>query len=163
MADVGGGGADRVPWDVAQGLRQRVAGLSAAAQEVLGVAAVVGRVVAPALLMAVAAQPEPEVLAALDAADRAGLLEEAGAAGYQFAHDVIREVVEADLGAARRAVLHRRIAEALEHGPGEPPVDQLAYHYSRSEAQEKALLYLEQAGDRAAAQHAHAAAEGYYR
>src|SRR5205823_6203491 len=47
--------------------------------------------------------------------------------------------------------------------PGEPSVELLAYHYSRSEAQEKALLYLEQAGDHAAAEHAHAAAEGYYR
>jgi tetratricopeptide (TPR) repeat protein len=156
-------GAQRVPWDVAQGLRQRVAALPGAAQEVLKVAAVVGRVVAPALLTAVAAQPERAVLAALDAACRAGLLEEAGMEGYQFAHDVIREVVEADLGVARRKVLHRRIAEALEQQPDEPPVELLAFHYSRSEEQEKALRYLDQAGDRAAAQHAHAAAEGYYR
>jgi transcriptional regulator with XRE-family HTH domain/tetratricopeptide (TPR) repeat protein len=155
--------ADRVPWDVAQGLRQRVAGLSVATQEVLRVAAVMGRVVALALLMAVAAQGEQDVLAACEAACRARLLEEAGVEGYQFAHDVIREVVEADLGAARRRVLHRRIAAALEQQPGEPPVELLAYHYSRSDTPEKAVLYLEQAGDKAAAQHAHAAAEGYYR
>jgi tetratricopeptide (TPR) repeat protein len=148
---------------VAQGLRQRVAALPGAAQEVLRVAAVVGRVVAPALLTAVAAQPERAVLAALDAAGRAGLLQEAGMEGYQFAHDVIREVVEADLGVARRRVLHRRIAEALEQQPDEPPVELLAYHYSRSEEQERALRYLEQAGDKAQAQFANAAAEGYYR
>jgi tetratricopeptide (TPR) repeat protein/transcriptional regulator with XRE-family HTH domain len=155
-------GAQRVPWDVAQGLRQRVAALPPAAQEVLKVAAVVGREVAPALLTVAAAQPEREVLAALDAAGRAGLLEEAGVEGYRFAHDVIREVVEADLGRARRTVLHRRIAEALEGLPGEPSVELLAYHYARSDAQDKAVLYLEQVGDHAAAQHAHAAAEGYY-
>jgi predicted ATPase len=123
----------------------------------------VGREVAPALLTAVAAQPEPDVLAALDAAGRAGLLEEAGAEGYQFAHDVIREVVEADLAAARRTVLHRRIAEALERGPEEAPVEAVAYHYARSGMPDKAVLYLERAGDHAAAQAAHAAAEEYYR
>jgi tetratricopeptide (TPR) repeat protein len=103
------------------------------------------------------------VLTACDAACRARLLEEVGANGYRFAHDAIREVVEADLGAARQAVLHRRVAEALEQQAGEPPVELVAYHYARSDAQERALSYLEQAADRAAAQAAYAAAEGYYR
>ena len=45
------------------------------------------------------------------------LLLEDGDDAYAFSHDVIREVVEADVGAARRAVLHRRVAEALEREP----------------------------------------------
>ena len=129
---VGGGGdndagQDAVPWDVAQSICTRVAALPEGARELLGVAAVVGRVVAPALLTAVAVQGEEDVVRALDAACRTRLLEEAGAEGYQFVHDVIREVVEADLGAARRMVLHRRAAEALEAMPGEPVVELLAY------------------------------------
>lgn len=48
-------------------------------------------------------------------------------------------------GAARRAVLHRRVAEALEREPGELPVEQLAYHYSRSGERLKAATYLEEA------------------
>ena len=103
------------------------------------------------------------MLAALEAACHARLLEEEGEDVYHFAHDVIREVIEADLGAARRTMLHRCVAEALEAGPGEPAVELLAYHYARSDAQDKAVRYLEQAGDKAAAQHANAAAEGYYR
>src|SRR5205823_1698352 len=130
---------------------------------VLGVAAIVGRVVPRALLAGVANRPEEEVVAALEAACQARLLEEQGEAAYQFAHDVIREVVEADLGAARRTALHRRVADVLERRAGEPPVELLAYHYARSDAQDKALLYLEQAGDRALAQYAYAAAETYYR
>jgi tetratricopeptide (TPR) repeat protein len=39
----------------------------------------------------------------------------------------------------------------------------LAYHYGRSDAHDKALLYLERAGDGAREQAAHVAAEGYYR
>ena len=81
---------------------------------------------------------------------------------YRFAHDVIREVVEADLGMARRMVLHRRIAEALEQQVGVGPVELLAYHYGRGGVQDKAARYLEQAGDRALAQYANAAAESFY-
>jgi predicted ATPase len=99
LRDATGGSADVVPWDVAQGIRQRVAALAEVAREVLGVAAVLGRVVQPDLLTAVSEQPERAVLAALDAAGRARLLVEDGAT-YQFAHDLIREVVEGDVGAA---------------------------------------------------------------
>ena len=162
-----GGGEDAVPWDVVQSVRQRLTALPEIAQEVLSTAAVAGRVVRAGLLMAVAGHAEREVAAALKAACRARLLLEVedprAGQGYQFAHDVIREVVEADLGVTQRMFLHRRIAAALERAPGELPLDLLAYHYSRSEEQDKALLYLERAGDHAAAQAAHAAAEGYYR
>ena len=91
------------------------------AREVLGVAAVVGRVVPPKLLRAVIARPEPMLLAALDAIRRARLLVETAEDGYRFPHDVIREVVEADLGPARRAALHRRVAEALASQAGPSP------------------------------------------
>jgi predicted ATPase len=156
--------AAALPWDLRHSIRQRVAVLAGETQEVLSAAAVIGRRVAPGLVTAVAARPEEAVLAALEAATRAQLLvEEADAAAYQFAHDVIREVIEVDVGVARRAVLHRRVAAALEKLPGELPVERLAYHYARSDVPDKALVYLEHAGDRAAAQYAHAAAEGYYR
>jgi hypothetical protein len=54
------------------------------------------------------------------------------------------------------------MAEALEQQPEPLPVDLLTYHYARSPAQDKALLHLEQDGDRAQAQYANAAAEGYF-
>jgi tetratricopeptide (TPR) repeat protein len=151
-----------VPWDVAQSIRQRVAALPAAAQELLGVAAVAGRVTPRAVLIAVATRPEEEVLGALEAACRAQLLEEEGAETYRFAHDVIREVIEADLSAARRAALHRRVAEALEAGPGISPVELLADHYARAGVPEKAVFYLERAGDKARAQFAPDSAERFY-
>ncbi len=77
---------------------------------------------------------------------------------------MIREAVEAGLDAGRRATLHWRVAAALESeaSAGEAPVEELAYHYSRSDDDDKAALYLERAGDRAEAQAAHATAEDYY-
>lgn len=155
-------GGDAVPWDMAQSVQQRVAALPGSARAVLGVAAILGRVVPPDILVAAAARPEEEVLEALELACRAQLLIEE-ADRYSFAHDVIREIVGADLGPARRLLLHRRVAEALEQRPGESPVDLLAYHYGRSGKQVKVAQYLEGAGDKARAQAAHVAGVGYFR
>jgi tetratricopeptide (TPR) repeat protein len=71
--------------------------------------------------------------------------------------------VEADVGAARRALLHRRVAQALEDAPASAPAELLAYHYARGGASEKAGKYLELAGDQAWAQRAHGAAQSHYR
>jgi tetratricopeptide (TPR) repeat protein/transcriptional regulator with XRE-family HTH domain len=160
------GPAPIVPRDVAQGIRQRVVALPAMAQEILRVAAVVGRRTARSLLLALGAKVgwEPgEIVAALDAATQARLLEEVDADAYQFAHDLIHEAILEDLSAARRAMVHRQVAEALECAPGEPPVERLAYHYARGGELEKAVVYLELAATRARAQYAHAAAAESYR
>ena len=154
---------DEVPWDVAASVRQRVAALPLPAQRVLGAAAVVGRVASRAMLATVIGDAEEQLLAGLDAACRARLLVEAGEAAYRFAHDVIREVVEADLGAGRRASLHQRIAQALEVAAGDPQVDLLAYHYARSDDQARATTYLALAANKARAQYANDVAIGYYR
>ncbi len=158
--DTEGGAREAVPWDVLQSVRQRVTTLPEPARRVLGIAAVIGRTAPYALLQGVAARPEQEVLDALDAACRAHLLEEAGDAAYRFSHDVIREVVETDLGAARRMLLHRDVARQLERRTGPPPIEELAYHYARSDQHEQALPYLARAADRAsnAAAHQDAAA-----
>jgi tetratricopeptide (TPR) repeat protein len=154
---------DEVPWTVAQSIRQRVAALPVAARDLLGIAAVIGRQVPGTLLMTLAATAEEQTLEALDALSRARLLVADGDATYQFAHDIIREVVEAEVGALRRKVLHRRVAQVLENAAVGGSVGQLAYHYARSAEAEKALLYLERAGDQALSLHANAEAEGYYR
>ena len=154
------GTPDAVPWDVMQSVRQRITVLSEAARQVLGIAAVIGRHAQYDLLRTVAARPEQEVLAALDAACQAQLLAEEGEAAYRFTHDVIREVVEADLGAARRMLLHRDIARGLHARAGPPPMAELAYHYARGDQPEQALPYLARAAERArvAAAHQDAAA-----
>jgi len=112
------GSREAVPWDIAQGVRQRVGLLPGAGQEILGAAAIVGRRSPWALLTAVAGQAEEAGLAGVEAACRAGLLLEDGEDGYIFAHHLIQEVVESDLGVARRSFLHRRVAEALQSQPG---------------------------------------------
>ncbi len=155
-----------VPWSVAELIRQRVAALPAATQELLGMAAIAGRVVPRWLLLAVAVaagRSESEVLQALEVACQGRLLAEEGEHAYTFPHDLIRETISTDLSAARRAMHHRQIAHALE-ARGEPqPIQALAYHYRQSGDQEKAVIYLERAGQAAQAAYALVDAERSYR
>ncbi|GAC1546755.1 MAG: hypothetical protein NVS2B7_22120 [Herpetosiphon sp.] len=153
--------AGEVPWTVAQSIRQRVTVLPVATQEVLGMGAVLGRDSSRAILASVASRTEEDVLLALEPAARVGLVEEVGAHGYRFVHDIIREVVADDLGAGRRTLLHRRAADILAARP-DPPITAVAYHYLEAEAWASALPYLLQAADRAARAYAHAEALDVY-
>jgi tetratricopeptide (TPR) repeat protein/transcriptional regulator with XRE-family HTH domain len=159
-------GSSHVPWTLREAILQRVVALQEVAQQVLRLAAVVGSRVPRTLLVMVAARAdlaEEAVLEALEACGRARLLGEAGEDAYQFTHDLIREVLLTDLGTARRALLHRRVAEVLEATVPAPAVAVLAYHFAQSDEQEKAILYLERAGDAARTRYAHAEAESAYR
>ena len=112
--------------------------------------AIVGRSAPSPLLLKIAAafgmQPQ-SVIEALEAATRVRLLVEAGAQDYHFPHDLVREVVLADLSVARRASLHQQVAEALEQGPGEAPVERLADHDGRGGDEANAILYSEACGE----------------
>lgn len=79
-------------------------------------AAVLGEEVDVELLAAVLDQPAVELLEPLEAAAGAGLLVERGA-GFALRHALVREALEAGVGAARRALLHRRAAMALAARP----------------------------------------------
>jgi tetratricopeptide (TPR) repeat protein/DNA-binding XRE family transcriptional regulator len=156
-----------VPWDILQSVRQRIAALPPVAHEVLRVAAVAGSATPRGLLLAMVGQQgdrsEDEVISGIETACQARLLVESTDDNYQFAHELIRDVAIHDLSLARRATLHRRIAEVLERGPGEAPAEALAYHFGLGDEPARAAVYLEQAADRAAGMRAHAAAESYYR
>ncbi len=151
-----------VPWTITQSVQQRVSVLTEGARDLLAIAAVAGRQASYALLVTVSRRPEREVLAMLQGACRAGLMDDVKGIGIRFAHDVIREVIEFDVGAGQRMLLHRDIAQALEHMRGEPPVEDLAYHYARSMEHASAAFWLERAGDTAAAGFAHASALAQY-
>ncbi|MGE5335048.1 MAG: ATP-binding protein, partial [Nitrososphaerota archaeon] len=156
---------EALPWDVMQSIRRRIALESDVAREVLQALAVAGNKASLRLLRAVllaSDRREDDVVTALESATHARLIEETSDDAYQFANTIIREVVARDLSAARRMILHRRIAEALEQEPGEAQSEMLAFHYLRGGEPAKSLAYLERAGDRAVAMQAYAAAESSY-
>ncbi|HEX6510251.1 MAG TPA: AAA family ATPase, partial [Chloroflexota bacterium] len=151
-----------LPWTLAQVIRQWVMAVPEAVRELLGVAAVIGSVVSPSLLCRVTGFEEDVVLDGLEVAAAARLLDEDEDADFRFRHDLIRETIEGDLSVARRRLLHRRVGlvlEAEERGA----VESLAFHFDRSDDDDKAVTYLERAGTEALLRYAHAAAADYFR
>src|SRR5438105_12142166 len=64
---------------------------------------------------------------------------------YTFKHALTQQVAYRSLPHERRRVVHQRVGETLERlypAQLEEYYAQLAYHYSRSDHQEKALEYL---------------------
>lgn len=128
-------------------VRARLAHVPAEARPTLDVAAVLGRHFDFDTLLAVTREPEERLLRALEILVKRRLLREDAAEGfYDFSHDKVREVAYREIGAARRMLLHRALAEALErNGEG---AARLAEHYERGHAWKKALQYLVLAAER---------------
>jgi tetratricopeptide (TPR) repeat protein len=147
-------GGAKIPWTVAQSVRQRVAGLPGDGRRVLGAAAVIGRRVSLPLLATLGQRLDQtfiDVRETIDAACLDHLLVDDGPDGVLFAHDLIREAIESDLGPGMRADLHRWVAEELEQAPSESSLEALAYHYSMGGEREKAARYLERSAEHALA------------
>jgi tetratricopeptide (TPR) repeat protein len=83
---------------------------------------------------------------------------------YLFKHIVTQEVAYESLSYTTRAQLHEHLAQYLEaRYPDDPPLEALAYHYSRSNNLVKKREYLRKSGDAARAAYSNAAALEYYR
>lgn len=151
--------AFRIPDGVRAAIQRRVAMVSQAARDALGVAAVAGREFDLATIREACAMPIESLLAALDEAEAGGLVttRHDHMGGYRFSHALIPETLYGDLGKPAARELHLRIAQTLEtlHQANlEPQLAKLAYHYAAalpSGPLDKAIAYT-----RRAAQHAQA-------
>ncbi|GAA1371588.1 ATP-binding protein [Streptomyces beijiangensis] len=109
----------------------------------------------------------PAVVAALDAALAAGIVEEREvvvggrpSAGYAFKHPLVRLACAEQLSSAARGHLHRAFADAVLRTRPEA-VDTIAFHLSHAD-DVRAPEYLHRAARRAAALYANDSACGYY-
>ena len=76
------------------------------------------------------------------------------AARYGFVHALYQEVLYEQLSASRRIRLHRQIGEREEQGYGERAREiaaELAVHFERGRDYQRAVQYLQQAGENAIA------------
>src|SRR5712692_4535472 len=137
---------------------QRLSRLSEACNRLLSIASVIGREFDATLLEAILDLPGAEPLDAIEEATRAQLVSESQEVSgrFEFMHALIRETLYSDLSSPRRAILHRRVADAIERltqNMPNPPLAELAYHFSQAAsagAVDKAVDYAIRAGDRAA-------------
>ena len=122
MAAEGRLGEDQARREVAipQGVREvvgrRLDRLPEQANEVLRLAAVCGREFDLEIIERVSRHPPEDVSGALAAAADARLIAESRErpGRYSFAHALVGETLHAEVPAARRAVIHREIGEAIE-------------------------------------------------
>jgi DNA-binding SARP family transcriptional activator len=119
-------GDDGVPEVIRDAIRQHLHSLPADGRRTLAAAAVVGGDIDGVTTGALIGRPVAQVLADLDTAVRIGVVTLHGAT-FGFRHDLLREVLAADLPMVERAALHLRIAEYRENTtPGK--VSEIARH-----------------------------------
>ena len=129
----------------------RLALLTRSTLDVLGVASVIGREFGTGLLGASSGTGEAEVAAAVEELVERRLVGERRPGVYDFTHDSIREVTYSRLGAERRRLLHRGIAQAQIASTGGAPASAsaIAKHLERGGFIEGAIPFY-----RLAAEHA---------
>ncbi len=131
-----------LPEALTASVQRRLAHVPESARPALDAAAVLGRRFDFESLLAVTESPAPALLEALETLIRRRLLREDAEGTYDFGHDKLREVAYREISAARRRLLHRAAAEALEARAGAawPERDaRLAEHYERAQVWDKAL------------------------
>ena len=125
-------------------LATRFAQLGAAADDLAGLAAVVGRDFSLELLAAAGGLDEGALVAALDELWRRRLICEHTPSTYHFSHDLLRETAYRRLSPPQRRLLHCRIADALARlhaGDIEAVAARIAEHLERGGREESALPY----------------------
>jgi DNA-binding SARP family transcriptional activator/predicted ATPase len=126
----------------------RLAQLSPPARELAALAAVVGREFSFDILTQASQSDEESIVRALDELWERRIVQEQGAATYDFTHDKLREVAYAEISAPQRQLWHRRIARALETlfaDHLDPVSGQIAAHYEHGGAIEHAIPYYQRA------------------
>jgi tetratricopeptide (TPR) repeat protein len=147
----------RIPEEVRETIRHRLAPLRSEALEALAVAATIGREFDTTLLGAVCDLEAEPLLDLLGEAVRGGVLVEVHrpVGRFSFAHALIRDTLYEDLSPARRVTLHRRVGEALERlSDPDTYLPQLAHHFFQAVpagGAEVAISYAMRAGHQALA------------
>jgi predicted ATPase/DNA-binding CsgD family transcriptional regulator len=146
--------AIRIPEGVREVIGRRLNLLSVSCNEVLGLAAVVGREFSHDLLLRAARRDDQGLIDALDEALVAHIIEESSDRHYQFAHNLIRLTLYDELRPARRRQLHGSVGAALEvsrRADIDALLPELARHFLAAGDIDRAIDYATRAGQRAEA------------
>jgi DNA-binding SARP family transcriptional activator len=157
-----------LPRGVEQVIARRLEHLSESCRQSLSLAAVVGREFDVTLLERAGGAAGSELLAQLDDAIAARVVELASGGAFRFSHDLVRQTLYSALGPAEQRRMHGAVGRALEqlHGtrPG-PVVSALAHHFAAALPggdPAAAVRYLRLAGEAAGELAAWHEAAGYY-
>ena len=130
----------------------RLAQLSPQAHELVELAATVGREFTLDLLRQASGSDEEALVHGLDELWQRRIVRETGMAAYDFSHGKLREAAYAGLSAARKRLLHRRVAEALQAvyaGDLDSVSAQMATHYEQAGLPQQAIAHYHRAAEAA--------------
>jgi DNA-binding SARP family transcriptional activator len=159
-----------LPDGIGQVIERWLQRLSAGCRKTLSLAAVIGREFDGAVLTKARGRPDTEIVEDLEQAIAARLVADVpGSRGnLRFSHELVRDALYGDLSGARRARLHKTVADTLERryaASVEPHLSEIAHHYlhavSIGEAR-KAVNYARRAAEHAAGLLAYEEAIGLY-
>jgi tetratricopeptide (TPR) repeat protein len=144
-----------LPSRVRDAITRRIVAMPDDVQQLLPVAAVIGRDFPVAILRRAASISRAEVLEALDQALASGLIVSRPGPGttFGFAHGLVRDTMYDGLGAVERGQLHAAVGEAIEcvfEGDLETRMAELAHHFAEAAVvgdSAKAVAYLTRAGE----------------
>jgi DNA-binding SARP family transcriptional activator len=141
-----------LPSRMKDALAARIAQLSPLSRSLAELAATIGREFTFDVLREASDAGEDRLVQGLDELWQRRVIREQGEDAYDFSHDKLREVLTADLSEARRHMLHRRVAQALERVYGDD-VDgiaaRIASHYERAGEPQEAIEYYQLAAEMA--------------
>lgn len=142
-----------IPRNMEELLSKRVATIDSPRRELLGVLSVVGKPISPKFLQSLKMFANITVFAPLRDLEQLGVVGkvfEGGKLHFEISQSKMREIIYNDLTEAVRGDYHGEIAEALESlysGREEEILEDLAYHYQRSDRRAKAIGVTLRAGD----------------
>lgn len=149
VVDPGTASATRhLPARVQAVIAARLEQLSAPARDLASVAATVGRAFTFDVIREGSGMADELLVQGLDELLRRHIVREQNDSVYDFAHDKIREVAYEQMTGARKRLLHRRVAQALErlHASALDLVAaQVAAHYASAQLADEAAVYYQRA------------------
>jgi tetratricopeptide (TPR) repeat protein len=156
----------KIPDNVREAIRRRLAMLSDEAHSLLKVAAAIGNEFEAELCLRVGEVSRDELNSRLDEATTSGITISLGNSRYRFAHALVRGAVYDALDTNTRVRLHGRLAETIEeiHAKDlKAHLAELAHHFREAGVLEKAIEYSNRAAWTAQAVFAYADAAMHWR
>ena len=142
-----------------ESVRRRVDALSDGARALLPLCAVIGRRFDFALLTALSGSGEEALLGDVKELVEAAIIVEESPDRFAFRHALMREAIHSQLLSRERRAAHARVVDVIGSGAAaETQVEDLAYHAFEAADWKRARVYAAQAGERALALFAPAAA-----
>lgn len=141
-----------LPSRMKDALVARISQLSPLSRSLAELAATIGREFTFDVLQEASDAGEDRLVQGLDELWQRRIIREQGEDAYDFSHDKLREVLVAGLSEARRHLLHRRVARALEHVYADnldAVAARIAAHYERADEPHEAIAYYQRAAEMA--------------